>query len=52
MLVWAQEVVIGDPKCQIIVCAIDAVEAVCGSVGSFIGAVEPFDHLFEGAELF
>ena len=49
MLVWAQEVIISDPQSQVIVGAIDIVKAVGVAVGSFVGAVEPFDHLFEGA---
>ena len=45
--VGAQEVVIGNPEGQVIVGAVDAVKAVCRAVGSLIGAVETFDHLFE-----
>ena len=44
-----QEVVVGDPEGQVIVGTIDAVEAVRRPVGGLVGAVEPFNHLFERA---
>ena len=52
VLVGAQEVVVGDPEGQVIVGTIDAVEAVRRPVGGLVGAVEPFNHLLEGTELF
>ena len=50
MHVWSQEVVIGDPQGQIVVCAFDSIEAVCVTVRRFIGAVEPFDDLLVWTE--
>lgn len=47
VLVGAQEVVIGNSEGQVIVGTIDVVKAVCRAVRSLIGAVKPFDHLFE-----
>ena len=52
MLVGAQEVIISDPECQIVVGAVDAVKSVCRSVRSFVCAVEPLDHLLVRTELF
>ena len=47
VFVWAQEVIVGNPESQIIVGTFDVVKAVCFPVRSFIGPVQPFDHLFE-----
>ena len=47
VFMWTQEVVVSDPEGKVIAGAVDAVKAVCRAVGSLIGAVEPFDHLFE-----
>ena len=49
VLMGTQEVVVGDPQGKIIVCAVDAVKTVCMAVGGLVGAVQPFDHLFERA---
>ena len=49
---WAQEVIVGDPEGKVIVGAVDVVEPICMAVGSLIGAVEPFNHLFERAVFF
>ena len=49
VLVWAQEVIVGDPEGKVIVGAVDVIKAVRVAVGSLIGAVEPFDHLFKRA---
>ena len=49
VLMGAQEVVVGDPQGKVIVCAVDAVKAVRMAVGGLVGAVEPFNHLFERA---
>ena len=49
VFVGAEKVVVSDPECQVVVGAVDAVKTVCRAIGSFIGAVEPFDHLFERA---
>ena len=49
VFVRTQEVVVSDPESQVIVGAVDVVEAVRMAVGSLIGAVKPFDHLFERA---
>ena len=48
--VRAQEVVISDPKCQVIVGAIVVIETVGRSVRGFIGSVQPLDHLLIGSE--
>ena len=47
VFVWTQKVVVSNPESQVIVGAVDVIEAVCMPVRSLIGAVEPFDHLFE-----
>ena len=49
VFMWAQEVIIGDPEGKVIVGTVDVVEPVCMAVRSFIGAVQPFDHLLERA---
>ena len=49
VLMGTQEVVVGDSQGKVIVCAVDAVKAVCMAVGGLVGAVKPFDHLFERA---
>ena len=49
---WAQEVIVGNPEGKIIVGAVDVVKPICMPVRSFIGAVEPFNHLLEWTELF
>lgn len=49
MFMGPEEVVISNPERKVIVGTVDVIEAVCMPVRSFIGAVEPFDHLFEGA---
>ena len=51
VFMWAQEVVVSDPEGEVIAGAVDAVKTVCRAVGSLVGAVEPFDHLFERAVL-
>ena len=52
MFMRPEKVVVSHPESQVIVGTIDVVKAVCHSVRGFIGTVEPFDHLFEGAVLF
>lgn len=47
--VGTEEVVVSDPKCQVIAGAVNVIKAVCMAVRGFIGAVEPFDHLFKRA---
>ena len=42
-----QKVVVSNPKGKVIVGAVDVIKAVCVAVRSFIGTVEPLDHLFE-----
>lgn len=49
---WAQEIVVGDPQGKVIVGTVDAVETICRPVRSFIGTVQPFDHLLERPEFF
>ena len=49
---WAKEVIVGDPEGKVIVGTVDVVEPICMAVGSLIGAVEPFNHLFEWAVFF
>ena len=49
VFVRTQKVVVGNPEGKVIVCAVDAVKAVCRAVRSLIGAVKPFDHLFKRA---
>ncbi len=44
-----QKVVVSNPESQVIVGAVDVIKAVCVTVRSLIGSVEPFDHLFEWA---
>ena len=44
-----EKVVVSNPECQVIVGTVDVIKAVCVTVRSFIGAVEPFNHLFEWA---
>ena len=51
MFMGPEEVVISNPERKVIVGAVDVIEAVCMPVRSLIGAVEPFDHLFEWAVL-
>ncbi len=45
----AQEIIVSDPERQVVVGAVDAVKAVCMSVRSLIGAVQPLNHLLEWA---
>ena len=47
VFMWSEKVIISNPESQVIVGAVDVVKAVCVAVRSFIGAVEPFNHLFE-----
>ena len=42
-----QKVVVSNPESQVIVGTVDVIKAICVTVRSFIGAVEPFNHLFE-----
>ena len=49
MFMRAEEVVVSNPEYQVIVGAVDVVETICVAVRSFIGAVQPFNHLFEWA---
>lgn len=49
VLVRTEKVIISNPERKVIVGAVDVVKAVCMTVRSLIGAVEPFDHLFEWA---
>ena len=49
MFMGPEEVVISNPERKVVVGTVDVIEAVCMSVRSLIGAVEPFDHLFEWA---
>ena len=51
VLVWAQEVVVSNPECHVIVCAIVIIIAAADSVSGFKRTVEPFDHLLVGTEL-
>ena len=51
MFMGPEEVVISNLERKVIVGAVDVIEAVCMPVRSLIGAVEPFDHLFEWAVL-
>ena len=51
VLVWAQEVVVSNPECHVIVCAIVIIIAAADSVRGFKRTVEPFDHLLVGTEL-
>ena len=47
MIVWTQEVIVGNPESQVIVGAFDVVKAVCFPVRSPVGPVQPFHDLFE-----
>ncbi len=49
VLVRTEKVIISNPERKVIVGAVDVVKAVCMTVRSLIGAVEPLDHLFEWA---
>lgn len=49
MFMGPEEVVISNPESQVIVGTVDVIKAVCVTVRSLIGAVEPFNHLFEWA---
>ena len=49
MFMWPEKVIVSNPERQIIVGTVDVIKAVCVAVRSFIGAVEPFNHLFEWA---
>lgn len=52
VLVWIQEVVVGDPKSHVVVCAIVIIVAAAVPVSGFKGTVEPFNHLLAGAGFF
>ncbi len=47
----SEKVVVSNPERKVIVGAVHVIKAVCMPVRSLIGAVEPFDHLFERAVL-
>lgn len=51
VLMRAQEVVVGDPECHVIVCAVVIIVAAADPVSGFKSTVEPFDHLLVGTEL-
>ena len=51
MPVRSEEVVVGDPEGDAVVCAIEVVITAGSPIGSLEGAVHPFDHLLERAEL-
>ena len=51
VLVRTQEVVVGDPECHVIVCAVVIIVAAADPVSGFKSTVEPFDHLLVGTEL-
>ena len=44
----AEEVIIRDPKSQVLARSVITVEAVCRTIGSFIGAVQVLDQLLVG----
>ena len=44
-----QEVIVSNPESKVIVGAVDVVKSVCVTVRGFVGAVSPFNHLFEWA---
>lgn len=47
----SQEVVVGNPECEVVVRTIVVVKAVCRTVRGFVGSVETFDQLFVRPEL-
>ncbi len=47
MFVRAQEVIVSDPECQIVVGTVDVVKAVCMTVRGLISPVQAFNHLLE-----
>ena len=49
VFVWTKEVIVSNPESKVIVGTVDVAKAVCVTVRSFIGAVEPLNHLFEWA---
>ena len=51
VLMRAQEVVVGDPECCVIVCTIIIIVTAADPVSGFKGSVEAFDHLLVRAEL-
>ena len=51
VLVRTQEVVVGDPECHVIVCAVVIIVAAADPVSGFKSTVEPFDHLLVRTEL-
>ena len=42
-----EKVIICDPEDKVVVGTVDVIKAVCVTVRGLIGAVQPFDHLFE-----
>lgn len=51
VLMRAQKVVVGDPECYVVVCAIIIIVAAADPISGFKGSVEPFDHLLVRTEL-
>ena len=51
VLMRAQEVVVGDPECCVIVCTIIIIVTAADPVRGFKGSVEAFDHLLVRSEL-
>ncbi len=45
--VRTKEVIVSNPERKVIVGTVDVVETICVTVRSLIGAVQPFNHLFE-----
>ena len=52
VLMRAQEVIVSNPECHVIVCAIVIIVAAADPVSGFKGSVETFDHLLVRTELF
>ena len=42
-----EKVIVCDPKSKVVVGTVDVIKAVCVTVRGLIGAVQPFNHLFE-----
>ena len=49
VFVWTKEVIVSNPESKVIVGTVDVVKAVCVTVSSLIGAVEPLKQLLEWA---
>ena len=42
-----KEVIVSNPESKVVVGTVDVVKTICVTIRSLIGAVQPFNHLFE-----